>query len=326
MFQNDRQVFYIIKLEMVEQVQCTGEISSTIAAIILGIINSVSGLAAVIGNLIVLITVIKNQSLRQPCYYLLASLSAIDLFVGIAVNPLYIMLTNFVSWQYREEHLLQPESFFVMSSAMIIMHTLSVMGIERYIAVIYPLRYYSVVTVKRSCIAVVIIWVFGFTFSSFSFALTNEDLPKLWITSWMLTGFVPMLVIFFCYGNIFQAARHQSRRIALEQRSVRWAISRDEDGAVTKVETAHFIEAKKTMKTAWKVAIVVVVEVVVSIPVSVINILQISTTDLCRHRHYTRAWMWAAALSFTSSAVDPWIYAMRIRDFKASFKRTLCSK
>ena len=28
-----------------------------------------------------------------------------DLFVGIAVNPLYNMWTNFVSWQYREEHL-----------------------------------------------------------------------------------------------------------------------------------------------------------------------------------------------------------------------------
>ena len=209
---------------MVEQLQCTGEISF-ISAIILGIFNSVSGLAAVIGNLIVLITVIKNSSLRLPCYYLLASLSAMDLFVGIAVNPLYIMLTNFVSWQYREEHLLQLESFFVISSGMIIMHTLSVMAIERYIAVIYPLRYYSVVTLKRSCIVIVNVWVFGFTLSSFSFALTNEELPKRWIVCWVLTGFAPMMVIFFCYGKIFQAARHQSRRITVEERSVRWAIS-----------------------------------------------------------------------------------------------------
>ena len=308
---------------MVEQLHCTGEISST-SAIILGIINSVSGLAAVIGNLIVFITVIKSPSLRQPCYYLLASLSAIDLFVGIAVNPLYIMLTNFVSWQYREEHLLQLESFFAMSSAMIIMHTLSVMSIERYIAIIHSLRYYSVVTVKRSWIAVVIVWVFGFALNSFSFALSNEDLPKLWIMCWVLTGPAPMLVIFFCYGKIFQAARDQSRRIAVAERGVRWAFSRDEEGAVNNIETTHLMEAKRTRKKAWKVAIVVVVAVVLSIPVSVVSILQISTTDLCRRRHYTRAWMWAATLSLTSSAMDPWIYAMRIRDFKASFKRTLC--
>ena len=129
------------------------------------------------------------------------------------------MLTNFVSWQYREEHLQQLESFFAMSSAMIIMHTLSVMSIERYIAVIDPLRYYSVVTVKRSCISIIIVWVFGFTLSSFFFTLANKDLPKLWIICGMLTELVPTLVNFYCRGEIFQAARDQSRRIAVAERA-----------------------------------------------------------------------------------------------------------
>ena len=307
---------------MADQPHCTGEISS-ISALILGILNSVSGLAAVIGNLIVLITFFKNQSLRQPCYYLVASLSAIDLFVGIAVNPLYIMLTNFVSWQYREEHLLQMESFFATSSSMIIMHTLCVMSIERYIAVIYPLRYYSIVTVKRSCISIVIIWVFGFTLKAFYFAVGNENLPKMWIVSGVLTGIVPISIILFCYGKIFQAARKQSKRIAVVESSVS-AVSRDEEGAMADTETTRSMEAKRNKKTAWTVAIVVLVAVLLSMPISVVSILQIVTSDLCRRRQYNRAWMWAATLSLASSAMDPWIYAMRIRDFKASFKRTLC--
>ena len=311
---------------MADQLQCTGEISS-VSAIILGVINSVSGLAAIIGNLIVLITVIKNPSLRQPCYYLLASLSAMDLFVGIAVNPLYIMLTNFVSWQYREEHLLQLESFFAMSSSMIIMHILSVVSIERYIAVIHSLRYYSVVTVKRSCITIVIVWVFGFTLNSFFFALANEDLPKLWIICGIITGLAPLLVIFFCYGKIFRAARDQSRRIAVAECSVS-AVSREKEGTATPQTTGatRSVEAKRTKKTAWTVGIVVVVAVVLSMPVTVVSVLQIATTNLCRRRHYNRAWMWAATLSLTNSAMDPWIYAMRIREFRAFFKRTLCIK
>ena len=109
----------------------------------------------------------------------------------------------------------------------------------------------------------------------------------------------------------------------MEERGVRWAFSRDEEGAVTNTETTRS-EAKRTKKIAWTVAIVVVVAVVLSMPVSVVSILQISTTDLCRRRHYTRAWMWAATLSLTSSAMDPWIYAMRIREFRTFFKRTLC--
>ena len=310
---------------MADQPHCTGEISS-LSTIILGIINSFSGLAAVIGNLIVLITFTKSPSLRQPCHYLLASLSAIDLFVGLAVNPLYIMLTNLVSWQFREENLLQLESFFAMSSAMIIMHSLSVMSIERYIAVIHPLRYYSVVTVKRSCISIIIVWLFGFTFNSVFFALANEDLPKLWIICGLITGLFPMLVIVFCYGKIFQAARVQSRRIAVAECSVTTVHSRNEKDAVTNTETARSVEAKRTKKTAWTVAIVVVVAVVLSMPVSVVSVLQIVATDLCRRRQYNRVWMWAATLSLTSSAMDPWIYAMRIREFRAFFKRTLCIK
>ena len=311
----------MFKPVMADQAQCTGEISSA-SAIILGVLNSVSGLAAIIGNVIVLITFYKNQTLRQPCYYLVASLSAIDLFVGLAVNPLYILLTNVVSWQYREEHLLQLESFLACSSSIIIMHTLCVMSIERYIAVIYPLRYYGVVTVKRCYIAIGIVWSFGFTLNAFYFLISNENLPKMWIVSGVLTGLVPLPIIFYCYGKILQAAREQSRRIAVAESSVS-AISRDEESAATDVETTRrTMEAKKTKKTALTVATVVLLAVSLSMPMSTVSILQIVTRDLCLQRKYNRAWMWTATLSITSSSVDPWIYAMRIRDFKAAILKT----
>ena len=309
---------------MANQPQCTGEISST-SAIILGILNAVSGLAAINGNLMVLVTFFKNHSLRQPCYYLIASLSTIDLLVGVAVNPLYIVLTNVVSWQYREEHLLQLESFFAMSSSMIIMHTLCVMSVERYIAVIYPLRYYSVVTGKRIFIAIVIVWFFGLMLNAVFFALDNEDLPKLWIICGALTGFFPMVIIFYSYGKILKTAREQSRRIAVAENSLS-VVSRDDESTVADAERTPGIEAKKAKKNAWTVAIVVLVAIVLSMPVSVVSIMQIVTTDLCRRRYYNRAWMWCASLSLTSSAMDPWIYAMRVREFKASLKRTLCIK
>ena len=309
---------------MGDQPHCSGDIS-TASAIILGILNAVSGLAAISGNLMVLVTFFKNRSLHQPCYYLIASLSAIDLFVGLTVNPLYILLTNVVPWQYREKHLLQLESFFAMSSSMIIMHTLCTMSLERYTAVIFPLRYYSFVTVKRTVIAAIITWVFGFTLNAFSFALDYQDLPKLWIICGVLTGLVPMAIIFYSYGKIFIAARDQSRRIAVAENSVS-VISRDAESTENGAEITPRIEPKKAKKNAWTVGIVVLVAVSLSMPVSVVSVLQIVTSDLCRRRHYNRAWMWAATLSLTSSAMDPWIYAMRIREFRATFKRTLCIK
>ena len=141
----------------------------------------------------VLITFYKNQPLRQPWFYLMASLAEMDFLVGLAVNPLYIALTNFISWQYKEEHLMQLESFLTMTTSMIIMHTLTVMSVERYIAVIYPLRYRSVVTEKHSGIAIAVVWTFGFSLNALFSTASNDDLPKLWITCGVVTGIVPVI-------------------------------------------------------------------------------------------------------------------------------------
>ena len=302
---------------------CTGEISS-FSAIFLGVLNGVSGFAAVVGNLFVLVTFIKSEPLRQPCYYLMVSLASMDILVGLAVNPLYIALTNFIPWQYREEHLLQLESFFAMTSSMIIMHNLTVMSVERYIAVTYSLRYRTLVTDKRSYIAIAFVWTFGFTLNGLYFGTSNDDLPKLWITCGVLTGFVPMAIIFYCYAKIFRAARRQSRRIAVAERCVSNTGSRNDREESTDIgsEKSNVKEIKRARKAAWGVAIAFLIVMALSMPVTVISILQIVYAgDVCRRRSNNRAWFWGATVTLLSSALDPWIYAMRIREFRQCFRR-----
>ena len=167
---------------MSDSVNCTGEISR-ISSLVLGILNGVSGFAAITGNFLVLMTFIKNQSLREPSYYFMTSLATVDLLVGLVVNPFYVAITNFVSWQYREERLLQLESFLAMTASTIIMHSLTVMSVERFIAVNYPLRYRSLVTEKRSCIAIASVWTFGLSFNSAFFA-TSNDVDSMWSPYW----------------------------------------------------------------------------------------------------------------------------------------------
>ena len=309
---------------MTDSSNCTGELSS-ISAVILGIFNGLSGLAGITGNLMVLITFYKNQSLRQPCYYLMASLAAMEFLVGLAVNPLYIALTNFISWQYKEEHLLQLESFFTMTSSMIIMHTLTVMRIERHIAVTYPLRYRTIVTEKRSGVAIAIVWTFGFSLNVLFFTVSNDDLPKFWITCGVITGLIPLVIILFCYGKILLAARAQSRRIAVVERCSSNRGSRnDEESADAGGEKHAWKESKRARKAAWGVAIAVVVVMFLSMPVSVVSIMQIvAADDICRFRYNSRVWMWSVSLTLLSSAFDAWIYAMRIQEFKECFKRTM---
>lgn len=309
---------------MASSSDCSGEISF-FSGLFLGIFNGVSGSAAIIGNTMVLITFFKNQCLRQPTYYLMASLAAMDFLVGLVVNPFYIVLTNFVTWQYREENLLQLESFLDMTSSMTIMYTLTCMSIERYIAVIYSLRYRSVVTGKRSLIAIAVVWFFGFSLNALYFVTNNDNLPKMWVTCGVITG-IAMTIILACYAKIFSAARAQSRRIAVSERcaqsnSTSTQTEEKPDPAVAKRAAK---EAKRARKAAWRVGVTVGAVMFLSLPVFVVGIIQVVIMgDLCRFRYYNQVWMWSTTLSLISSALDPWIYAMGIKEFRDCFKRTI---
>lgn len=313
---------------MSDSVNCTGEISR-ISSLILGILNGVSGFAAITGNFLVLITFIKNQSLREPSYYFMTSLATVDLLVGLVVNPFYVAITNFVSWQYREERLLQLESFLAMTASTIIMHSLTVMSVERFIAVNSPLRYRSLVTEKRSCIAIASVWTFGLSFNSAFFATSNDDLPNMWIACGVLTGLIPMTIILFCYGKILRAARTQSRRIHVAEGCVS-NLDLPVDSAEgnrqvdNQVNISVAKEVRRARKTAWSVAVAIVVVMFLSMPAIVVSIMQILVSDdVCLFRQNNRVWMWCATLSLVSSALDPWIYAMRIKEFRDCFKRTV---
>lgn len=313
---------------MSDSVNCTGEISR-ISSFILGILNGVSGFAAITGNFLLLITFIKNQSLREPSYYFMTSLATVDLLVGLVVNPFYVAITNFVSWQYREERLLQLESFLAMTASTIIMHSLTVMSVERFIGVNYPLRYRSLVTEKRSCIAIASVWTFGLSFNSAFFATSNDDLPNMWIACGVLSGLIPMTIILFCYGKILRAARTQSRRIHVAEGCVS-NLDMPVDSAEgnrqvdNQLNTSVAKEVRRARKTAWSVAVAIVVVMFLSVPAIVVSIMQILVSDdVCIFRQNNRIWMWCATLSLVSSALDPWIYAMRIKEFRDCFKRTV---
>lgn len=310
---------------MASSSECSGEISF-FSALFLGIFNGVSGFAAITGNLMVLITFFRNRCLRKPCYYLMVSLAAVDLLVGLVVNPFYIALTNFVPWQYRENHLLQLESFLDMTTSMTIIYTLTCMSIERYIAVIYSLRYRSVVTGKRSLTAIAVVWILGISVNSLFFVTSNDDLPKMWVTCGIITG-IAMTIILVCYAKIFLAARAQSRRIAVSERSASNSNSQGRENSDPAAAKRAAKEAKRARKAAWRVGVTVVAVMFLSMPVFVVGIIQIVIRgDLCRFRFYNQVWMWSTTLSLISSALDPWIYAMGIKEFRDCFKQTIYSK
>ena len=129
--------------------------------IFLGVVNALSSVIAVVGNIIVLVAIKKSPSLHSPSYVLLFSLAISDLGVGLLVQPLYVML---LIWRATTIHELPCKVYvayavFASVFAAVSYFMIAILSIDRFLAVFLRLTYRAVVTMKRSVTTVVLVWV-----------------------------------------------------------------------------------------------------------------------------------------------------------------------
>ncbi|XP_022104382.1 tachykinin-like peptides receptor 86C [Acanthaster planci] len=165
-----------------------------------------------VGNVSNLIVLLSTRSLRNSHGYLLLSLSVADLMTGLmaslAVYPSATLQSSPDSWPYGDTVCLVAayiKQIGITNSSI----TLMLLSVERYIAVVHPLRYTRVVTKKVTLVCISVVWLFSAGFFSIIFAGFPEHLyfstlyvclPQLFSTNalaFFLLGSVtaPMLVI-----------------------------------------------------------------------------------------------------------------------------------
>lgn len=281
---------------------CSGELDQA-SIIVLVLLNTVSGIMAITGNILVLTAVYRTPRLRTISNYFIASLSAADLMVGLYINPL--LLAKTVKNETTGTPLALAAEIASLESITATVYNLCAISVDRFIAVTLVFRYMELMT-KRICLSLILsIWSFAIFFGSSRLMVkSEEDLPKLWIAASLVHFVIPFSVISFCYYRIFKEARAQNNRIAAVSRPHR--------------ETAR---DHKNRKAAWTVAIVIGVFTALLCPNIVLATIQQMAQDNCKVSRLYRYWFWFSWLSFCSSAVNPWIYGIRSREFRHAFKR-----
>ena len=117
---------------------------------------------------------------------------------------------------------------------------------------------------------------------------------------------VPLLVISYCYVYIFKATRAQGQGIRNSARSAD--------------DQKQARERAKNGKTALTIAIIIGLFVLLYTPSFVFSVLVLLVRDSCQEMLYYRSWIWGVSVAFISSAVNPWIYAIRMRGYRNAMK------
>ena len=114
------------------------------------VFNAILILPTIALNLVASITILKTPQLKsKPCYFIILAQSVIDLAVGVVGIPSYISFI--ASWTGGASSCLSTSLLFRggMISVLSSLVTVSILTLERYIAIIHPYAYKTQVTKKR---------------------------------------------------------------------------------------------------------------------------------------------------------------------------------
>ncbi|XP_004609808.2 olfactory receptor 4F3/4F16/4F29-like [Sorex araneus] len=128
------------------------------------VFSSMIYVGSMMGNSLIMITVIFDSHLHSPMYFLLANLSFIDLGVSSVTSP------RMIYDLFRKRKVISfsgciTQIFFIHVIGSVEMVLLIAMAFDRYVAICKPLYYLPIMSPKMCIIFVVSAWIIGFIHS-----------------------------------------------------------------------------------------------------------------------------------------------------------------
>lgn len=267
---------------------CLLPVSHIIALIPINILSSVVG---TIGNSLVIATVYTNKSLQIIPNFWLASMAVADLMVTALGQPLLIAFWGLhVNRECNEP---VSETFRVvgnMSCSASVLH-LCFISIDRCLVIVRPVQSKAIRTLKRFKLALLIAWIFPVIYG----VLRMSVIKKATSYFTVIAAAICYLTIICCYTLIIFKV---------------W--NRDVVHGHARQSASQLVERRVTVT----VAIVVIVFTICWIPLMYLR-------SAYAQSNVGVAYNWARTLALSNSAMNPWIYCLRMEAFLTNYKRLL---
>ena len=138
---------------------CKSKELSVEGKIVLSTLYGLTGLAAIIGNALVLWLIARKRTLRTISNLFLSSLAAADFLVGLVINLVWILIRCL---GYNADNYLQTYSkvidYLWIHTTVATTFNLCCVTLDRHIAIFYPLRYEDIITYSRCYVLIATVW------------------------------------------------------------------------------------------------------------------------------------------------------------------------
>ena len=284
------------------------------------IVNNVIILLTLLGNTITLFLIARNRKLQSVTNSFVVSLACADLLMG-CIYPLYNVLnyTTFYA-NYDNLHVACSLSlYFIIVSAGVSNLSLLAVSVDRYVAVVQPLRYRVKVTRWRANVAIVSIWLYIIMASLTLFVVYGKDSIEYYVArcsllnlipEWYFFGIIlphmltPSVISKVLYGRIMRVANKLEAK-TYDLNACLGVVSR----------------SKKEYKAAKLMAIIMILFILCWAPYITFHIvIHAIGTD-------SPDWLFTAlelskVLSVSSACINPLVYTWKSKGFRSALKRT----
>jgi len=288
-------------------------------------------LTAILGNIIVVLAVFRNKTLRTTPNIYLVALAFSDILMASVCMTLSLHVIINPTW-VPPYSLCQFQGFFAFCFAFTSLQFMTAMAINRYYRVVKSSRYSSLFTVQRTLISVVAIIInasFGAGlhlvsgWATYSFHYGKVVCFPVYKTQNLEKGYIafldivyigtPVLIISICYFFIFKTVRQHKKNML--------AHKNNKNIGIDAIQTTINVEEVRITKTLF---VTVLGFVTCWTPVAMIDLIDVSTSY---SMHIPRqVYLMYIYLAFGSSSINPFIYGILNRYFRREFLRIFTFK
>ena len=267
--------------------------------IFLSALNVLMSITAFLGNIVILAALRKETSLHPPSKLLYRNLAVTDLCVAITAEPLTITYWMSVVNQRWDLCHFANVAIFVTAATLCSasLFTVTAISMDRLLALLLGLKYRQVVTLKKTSITVIVLWIL-------SIVATASYFWKPFIYTWLFEAgvFLPCVVVScLSHTKIFLTLRQKEKHV------------REQQGQEIPEGIARY--RKAVSSSLW----LLVALVVCYLPYGI-------TAPLTPYKGMSLSVYLARAFTFTfvflNSSLNPVLYCWKIQEVRQAVKDT----